>query len=148
MQETSAGILLYHGDKVFLTHSGGLHMKNQDKWAIPKGHVEEGEQTLDTAIREFQEETGIVIPDHTRFFCIGETESKSKKKVIIYAYEGSGEEKFGGSNMIDFEWPRKSGNIIQIPENDKGEWFTLEEAYKKIYEYQRIFLLNLKRFNS
>jgi len=31
----------------------------KDRWTIPKGHVEEGETTQETAIREIAEETGL-----------------------------------------------------------------------------------------
>lgn len=36
-----------------------LCIYNRDKWTLPKGHVEKGEEIATTAIREVQEETGI-----------------------------------------------------------------------------------------
>jgi predicted NUDIX family NTP pyrophosphohydrolase len=30
------------------------------------------------------------------------------------------------------EWPAKSGQIQQFPEVDRAEWFTVEEARKRI----------------
>lgn len=33
--------------------------QNHNSWSLPKGHVEEGEETLTAAIREIQEESGI-----------------------------------------------------------------------------------------
>jgi len=36
-----------------------LLMRHLDRWDLPKGHAEEGEDTLTTALRETQEETGI-----------------------------------------------------------------------------------------
>jgi predicted NUDIX family NTP pyrophosphohydrolase len=142
-QETSAGILLFSGDRVFLTHAGGPFNKNKDQWSIPKGHVEEGESHMDAAIREFTEETGIHVNGTYQFYDLGETKSRSGKRVIILAMKGRGDEKFNGSNMISIEYPKGSGNIVSIPENDKGEWFDLKEAYIKIYEYQKIFLERL-----
>lgn len=36
--------------------------QNHNSWSLPKGHVERGESTLDAAIREIHEESGI--PQH------------------------------------------------------------------------------------
>ncbi len=36
-----------------------LLMRHQDRWDLPKGHAEEGEDNLSTALRETEEETGI-----------------------------------------------------------------------------------------
>ncbi len=33
--------------------------QNNDSWSLPKGHQEDGEESLQTAIREIEEETGI-----------------------------------------------------------------------------------------
>ena len=44
------------------------------------------------------------------------------------------------SNMFEMEWPPKSGKIQEFPENDKAQWFTIEEARKKIFKGQTGFL--------
>jgi len=36
------------------------------------------------------------------------------------------------SNSFELEWPPKSEKILQVPEADKGEWFTVAEAKKRI----------------
>ena len=36
-----------------------LLMRHRDRWDLPKGHAEAGETTIDTALRETREETGI-----------------------------------------------------------------------------------------
>ncbi len=61
----SAGLLLfrrYGGElEVFLAHPGGPFREGRDlgAWTIPKGLVEENEDSLAAAVREFEEETSI-----------------------------------------------------------------------------------------
>ena len=61
----SAGLLLFRrpdaGLELFIAHPGGPFWKDRDAgaWTIPKGIVESGEDFLDAARREFEEETGI-----------------------------------------------------------------------------------------
>jgi predicted NUDIX family NTP pyrophosphohydrolase len=63
--EVSAGILVYrivdNEIQVLLGKNGGPRWKNKSigAWNIPKGHVEDGENIFDTAIREFMEETSL-----------------------------------------------------------------------------------------
>ena len=49
------------GPEVFLVHPGGPFWTKKDDgaWSIPKGEYSEGEDALEAARREFQEETGI-----------------------------------------------------------------------------------------
>src|SRR6478735_1492226 len=60
----SAGILLWKREggalRVLLVHPGGPFWKNKDAgaWSIPKGELDEGEDLLAAAVREFEEETG------------------------------------------------------------------------------------------
>ncbi len=48
--------------QVFLAHPGGPYFTNKDdgSWTIPKGEPDTGEDLLDAARREFQEETGVI----------------------------------------------------------------------------------------
>jgi ADP-ribose pyrophosphatase YjhB (NUDIX family) len=55
----SAGLVIIQDNKILLCHPTG------NKWwgtySIPKGHVEEGEDPIEAAIRETFEETGVII---------------------------------------------------------------------------------------
>ena len=60
-REKSCGALVYrvtpNGQKelLFIKHRHGTH------WSFPKGHMEEGETEVQTALREVKEETGLDI---------------------------------------------------------------------------------------
>lgn len=68
MLKRSAGILIYKKDgedyKVLLCHMGGPYWRHVDSgaWSLPKGMVNKSnERVIDTALREFNEETGFSI---------------------------------------------------------------------------------------
>ena len=60
-REKACGCIIIDNDKVLLVQ------QNEGWWGFPKGHIEEGETEIETAIREVKEETNIdVIPDETK----------------------------------------------------------------------------------
>ncbi len=146
--KVSAGILLYKEDQVFLVHLGGPKFEGKDNgyWGIPKGIVESGEDIRDTAIREFKEETGLDLDiNKDTLEPIGNITTARGKLVKAFMLEGTGAEKFVKSNTCVIEWPKGSGKVIEIPEVDKGEWFSIDKAYSKINSRQREFLFNLRQ---
>ena len=62
MDETSAGglVLDRRGPEACGALIGRLDRRGRLLWSLPKGHVEPGETELQTAVREVQEETGIL----------------------------------------------------------------------------------------
>jgi predicted NUDIX family NTP pyrophosphohydrolase len=71
--------------QVLLSHGGGPQWKGKNLWAIPKGGVEEGETYLEAAVREFQEETGYVIPDISSLIPLEPVQQSKYKKIYIWA---------------------------------------------------------------
>lgn len=57
MTRKTAGLLVYHNDKILL-----VRQRATLKYSIPKGEIKENESTLEAAIRETYEETGLLIP--------------------------------------------------------------------------------------
>ena len=137
MVRKSAGILLYKFDnktlKVFIVHPGGPFWKNKDigAWSIPKGEFTDEEKAVDAAIREFKQETGIKISGD--FIELSPVKLKSGKMVYAWAVEGDIDAaSVECETYINVEWPPRSGKLISIPEVDKGEWFSADEAKQKI----------------
>jgi predicted NUDIX family NTP pyrophosphohydrolase len=144
----SAGILMYkyRADEllVLLAHPGGPYWAKRDlgSWSIPKGEYE-GEDPLTAAGREFQEETGGRV--RGPFLSLGEIAQSNRKTVSAWAAEGDFDPKALKSNLCEIEWPPKSGRMQLIPEADRAEWFSLEDARVKILAGQRPFLDRLER---
>ena len=136
MPRTSAGILLYKGKgnelRVFLVHPGGPFFAKKDEgaWSVPKGELEEGEDSLAAARREFEEETGCA-PEGT-FVPLSPVTQKGGKIVLAWAVEGDCDADAIRSNTFELEWPPKSGRVRDFPEVDRAGWFTVDEAKKKI----------------
>lgn len=145
----SAGLLLFKKSKegllYFLVHPGGPFWKNKDlgSWSIPKGEVSDDEDALERAKIEFQEETGQEIAGE--FIPLSAIQQKGGKIVYAWAVEGDVDLSSLSSNTFDLEWPPKSGKILQVPEVDQWEWFTLNEAKSKINPAQVSFLLEVQK---
>lgn len=150
MPKRSAGILLYrirsHRPEVFLVHPGGPFWVKKDigAWTAPKGEYDDSEPPLDAARREFAEETGFSADGP--FHELGEIRQSSGKIVTAFACRGDCNPAELVSNFCEIEWPLRSGRKLQIPEVDRGQWFTLDEARERIFTAQRPFLDRLKRF--
>jgi 8-oxo-dGTP pyrophosphatase MutT (NUDIX family) len=59
VRETTSGGIIFRRNKVNKQLEILLIQDAKNRWTIPKGHVEEGEEPKDTAKREIQEETGL-----------------------------------------------------------------------------------------
>ncbi len=139
MPRRSAGLLMYRRVdrlEVFLVHPGGPHFAKKDLgiWTIPKGEYLEGELPLDAAKREFHEETGFPVSEP--FLYLDSITQKGGKIVTAWAFEGDCDPAKMISNLCEVEWPPRSGRIIEIPEADRGAWFTIDEAKEHIKETQ------------
>ncbi len=136
-----------NGLKVFLVHPGGPYFMNKDDdyWGIPKGLTEEDEDHLQAAVREFEEETGI--KPQGEFIPLGSIVQKGGKIVYGWTFECANDEPVKiTSNTCEVEWPPRSGKKITIPEVDKGEFFTIEDAKVKMKKAQQEFLDKLSGY--
>lgn len=128
---------------VLLVHPGGPFWAKKDihAWSIPKGLYGEEEDPFEAAKREFQEETGFVCEGE--FKRLDEIKHRSGKKVVAWAVEGDVDAKALRSNTFSMEWPPETGKLVEFPEVDRVEWFTIDEAAKKILKGQVGFLKGL-----
>jgi predicted NUDIX family NTP pyrophosphohydrolase len=132
----SAGIIVYRrreGLEVFLVHPGGPFWAKKDlgAWSIPKGEIADGEDPLAAALREFTEETGQTIAGDVLTL----TPAKQPSRKIVHAFAAEGEVDAGGivGNSFELEWPPRSGRMQSFPEVDRGAWFTIVEAKRRVH---------------
>ena len=145
----SAGLLMFRRRgaevEVLLAHPGGPFWSSRDEaaWTLPKGSVDEGEDPLAAAKREFNEETGFTaIPP---FHLLGELKQKSGKRITAWAFEGDADPAALHSNLFAMEWPPRSGRQQEFPEVYRLRWFGLEAARRKLIAGQAPFIDALER---
>jgi predicted NUDIX family NTP pyrophosphohydrolase len=152
MAKQSAGILLYRKidgrAEVFLVHPGGPFWAKKDDgaWSIPKGEFSGGEEPLEAAKREFQEETGMAIDGI--FEVLKPVKQPGGKTVYAWAVEGDIDAAAIHSNTFSMEWPRGSGKSRSFPEVDRASWFGLDAAKVKILKGQVGLLEQLKDLDT
>ena len=141
----SAGVLLYRREagvlEVLLAHPGGPFWAKRDEgaWSLPKGEADEGEDYLEVARREFEEEIGLPLPcDLPR--SLGSVTQRAGKIVHGWACEGDVDPVRQRSNTFSMEWPPRSGRTEEFPEIDRVAWFPLQQARRKLNPAQVAFL--------
>ena len=144
MAQRSAGLLIWRsgsaGVEFLLAHPGGPFWRGKDlgAWTIPKGLINEAEDSLAAARREFAEETGLVVEGALAPL----TPVRQKSGKIIEAWLVEADLQLEGfcSNLFSLEWPRRSGRMIEAPEIDEVAYFAADLAAQKILAGQRPLL--------
>jgi len=145
--KVSAGLLVYRKRQgvleVLLAHPGGPFWAKRDSgaWSIPKGEVDATEPPLDAARREFHEETGFTVSGD--FTPLNPLRQPGGKVVHAWAVQGDWDPTRLRSNTFGLEWPPRSGKKEEFPEIDRAEWFSLDEALRRILPGQAGFLREL-----
>ena len=127
-KEKACGCIIIDNGKVLLVQ------QNEGWWGFPKGHVEEGETEIETAIREVKEETNIdVIPDGTKRYVQEYMLNNGILKQVVL-----------------FVATKISNNIkAQESEVQNIKWFDFKEAAEIItYEDTRELLINALKENG
>jgi predicted NUDIX family NTP pyrophosphohydrolase len=146
-EKVSAGLLMFRLCdgvlQVLLVHPGGPFWQHKENgaWSVPKGGINEGEEPLAAAQREFKEETGF---DCTGpFIPLKPIRQKSGKTVHAWAFQGDCDPARVHSINFEMEWPPYSGQKRSFPEVDRAAFFHLAEAKRKIIPAQAAFISEL-----
>ena len=147
MIKTSGLIIINLIGEVLLAHPTNHSPKF---WSIPKGQIEEGESDIEAAIRETLEEVNM---DFYPLYETGELKwyeypievYKHKKKClqpfVVYELENRSLDFTGFELKCTSYFTDKDGN--ELPEMDKFQWFTLEEAIELVHPTQKNVLKKL-----
>lgn len=99
--EKSCGAVIFDGDKILVIQQVKGH------WGFPKGHVEEGETEVETAIREIKEETNLDVEiDETHRYVehYSPEEGIEKDVVFFIAKKIGGEVKVQEEEVKETQW--------------------------------------------
>ncbi len=149
MHKKSAGLLVYRQGaghlEVLLVHPGGPFWTKKDEgaWSIPKGEFSEGENPLEAARREFEEETGVAMTGD--YEPLDPVKQPSGKTIYVWLVRGDLDPASIKSNLFSMEWPPRSGITQQFPEVDRAAWFATDAARRKILKGQVPFIDQLER---
>ncbi len=149
MPRVSAGLLMFRRRggalEVLLVHPGGPFWAKKDlgAWTLPKGEIAEGEDEVATARREFEEETGL--RPEGALLPLGSVKQKGGKVVHAWAFEGDADAGAIRSNTYQVQWPPGSGQSRTFPEVDRAEWFSLDEARRRLNPAQAELIDTLER---
>ena len=146
---TSAGILVFRRSgrrtEFLLGHPGGPLWARKDvgAWMVPKGLIEPGEEPLDAALREFEEETGLKPPATLR--SLAPLRQAGGKQVLCWAAEGDLDLAGFKPGTFEMEWPPRSGKRATFPEMDRLAYFDGPEALSRILPSQAPLILGILR---
>lgn len=125
--EKSCGAVIFGetGDKILLIQQAAGH------WGFPKGHVEDGETEVETAIREIKEETNLDVEINEKFRYV---ESYSPKEDVE-------------KDVVFFVAKKIGGEIVaQEDEVQKIVWVSYEEAMDRLtFESSKNVLEKVKK---
>ena len=134
--EKSCGVVLFNSDKFLLLQHINEDSRVDGHWDFPKGHVELGEEEIDTALRELKEETDIedvdIIPSLKQFinYNISKDTLSVSKKVIFFLAE---------TKVWDVSLSSEHQNFVWLNFEEAVERLTYDNA-KNILKEAHIFI--------
>lgn len=112
-KEKCCGCIIIENNKVLLVYE-----KNRNFWGFPKGHMEKGENEIETALREVKEEVGLDV----------EIIDKEKRYLLNYIIR----DEIDKTTVLYLAIPKNKEIVMQESEIEKVKWCDFEEALKTL----------------
>lgn len=107
-KEKSCGCIIIKNRKVLLVYE-----KNRNFWGFPKGHMEEGENEIQTALREVKEEVGLEVEI-----------DEQKRYTLNYIIR----DEIDKTTVLYIATPKSEEIIMQESEIENTKWCDFDEA--------------------
>lgn len=125
--EKSCGAIVIQGEKILVIQQAAGH------WGFPKGHVEDGETEVETAIREIKEETNLDVEideSHRYVEHYSPKEGVEKDVVLFVAKMIGGEIKAQEEEVQKIKWLSYEDAIQTITYDNSRS--VLKKAWKEL----------------
>lgn len=128
-------MVLFNSGKVLLLRHSSISSRGGGHWDFPKGHIDDGETEIQTALRELEEETGITHANIIDGF----------RDTITYTFSG-------GQGQIEKEVVffiafTKESNVTLSHEHIDYSWLDFDSAFSRLtYDNARQVLRNAIEF--
>ena len=133
--DKSCCVVLFNSGKVLLLRHSPLSSRGGGHWEFPKGHIDDGETEIQTALRELEEETGIA---HAKVI-------DGFRETITYTFSG-GKEQIG-KEVVFFLATTKENKVTLSHEHIDYSWLDFDSAFSRLtYDNARQVLRNAIEF--
>ena len=133
--DKSCGVVLFNSRKVLLLRHSSISSRGGGHWDFPKGHIDDGETEIQTALRELEEETGIA---HVKVI-------DGFRDTITYTFSG-GQEQIG-KEVVFFLATTKESKVTLSHEHIDYSWLDFDSAFSRLtYDNARQVLQNAIEF--
>ena len=133
--DKSCGVVLFNSGKVLLLRHSSISSRGGGHWDFPKGHIDDGETEIQTALRELEEETGIAHANVIDGF----------RDTITYTFSG-GQERIG-KEVIFFLATTEESKVTLSHEHIDYSWLDFDSAFSRLtYANARQVLRNAIEF--
>ena len=133
--DKSCGVVLFNSSKVLLLRHSSVSSRGGGHWDFPKGHIDDGETEIQTALRELEEETGIANVDLVDGF----------RDTITYTFP-SGQERIG-KEVVFFLATTKKSKVRLSHEHIDYSLLDFDSAFSRLtYDNARLILRNAIKF--
>jgi 8-oxo-dGTP pyrophosphatase MutT (NUDIX family) len=133
--DKSCGVVLFNSGKVLLLRHSSVSSGGGGHWDFPKGHIDDGETEIQTALRELEEETGITHANIIEGF----------RDTITYTF--SGDQGPIEKEVVFFIAITKESKVVLSHEHIDYSWLDFDSAFSRLtYDNARQVLRNAIEF--